>query len=184
VYSNLRFADLIDGRTGLAFASFADATTYLSGVLSNSDGDLWQYAEVAISRANILSVGSLSYTSDILVPEGVYPEFQSIFFEFTPGETPYNLGTITYLAITTQNAVAYTGDAYILTESSNAVLKLVEDSFLSSDTETSYSSPSNGSDALFVLSTGDGGLGENPTLGDGTGLLKIKYRFRTFGSEL
>jgi len=140
----------------------------------------YTYAEIPISNDQILALGSRGVTSDILVPKGMYPEIDSIFLEFTPRENPYSIGTITYISLRSHNAVEYSGDIGILTEENPCVLKLVEESFLSGD--SSYNAPSEGTEPLFVLSTGDGGLGENPTLGDGTALLKIKYRFKSFGS--
>ena len=138
-----------------------------------------QYTEVPISSAEILTLGSAGVTSSILVPDGQYAVPISAVFEFTPGSTPYNIGTLTTLTIVFSEGCGLSTDTAFLTDSDQNANAFIPD--------TSFSAPaypSDGTIPLFYMNVSGGGLGENPTLGDGTGLLKIRYELRTFGSEL
>lgn len=172
IFEGLRFADLIDGRTGLAFADFATASTYLSSVLGSYELDGTIYTEVSISSAQIKAMGT---TPIELLPApgaGSYLEIDKCILEYTAGATAYVFGIASNFGVRL-------GGSTVGSEYGVGTLGNTSDNIMIFS--TSHSPSTYLENRSLVITNEDS---DDPTLGDGTILAKIWYKVRTLGSEL
>ena len=137
---------------------------------------------VPITSAEILTLGSVGV--EILQAPGANTYFSQmiIALEFTPGTTPYTLGTGTILT------VVYDGGSYIAKADSFALSDTAEAAWILtySPTFEITNNPVFGNveinSGIFLKLEDPSGGAVDPTLGDGTLRAVIQYKIRTFGS--
>jgi len=137
------------------------------------------YTEVAISSAQILDLGN---TPIELLPNAdanKYYEIQKFILEFTELTTPYTFNDA--INIYGINSYAYLTESILTSGTSNVTVINNYGSDIATYVDTLNVVNRQGLGGGIQISTYNG---TNPTLGDGTILVKIWYRVRTFGTEL
>lgn len=142
-----------------------------------SVGETVSYAEVAISSAEILTLGSSAVT--LLPAPGAdeYYDIKDLIIESTGGTTPYTLADPT-LMIQIDGEYSYI-DKNIINGGGVSFAKISTAVYSSAD---SYIHTAVQSTNSAVTITTDNGA--DPTVGNGTLLVKIWYVLRTIGTEL
>lgn len=138
----------------------------------------YTYTEVAVSSAEILTLGTVG--KELLPAAGPnnYYDIAEMVLEYTHVTTGYTIGS--------QLAVYGTSQTYavleetLITTGADLVtyFRGAQPTSVATTTPFLYNEEPNANVTLFTVS------GANPTLGDGTLLVKIWYKVRTFGTEL
>jgi hypothetical protein len=149
-------------------ANFQEISSNLQIISGATSGDGYTYAEVEVSSAELLSLGGFSPITIISAPgAGSYYEVKELIIESNFVTTPYTFSDTLNVRIN--------GDGNALDDS---VITFDEDYVTFVQTTNTRVGRTNSPIQLTVA-----GLG-SPTLGDGTLLIKIRYKVRVFGSEL
>jgi hypothetical protein len=136
------------------------------------------YTEVAISSANILSIESSPVQLLPAPGVGKYYEYHGTV-EYTHVSTNYTTTSMTSIGVVTEGnfAGSFISPTLISTAASGVA------GFSSVGTNP-YNTPAVIDQDAVNQPIIIAGIGANPTLGDGTMLVKIWYKIRTFGTEL
>lgn len=130
---------------------------------------------VEINSADILTLGA-SPVSLLPVPgAGNYYDIEKIIFEYTHVTTAYAVTDVLRLNLATDWLYVSTG---LITQSSNQVVVMYPSGAFAEDTGNTAQALAVATNAGLTLDTYDG---TDPTLGDGTLKVIIRYKVRTFG---
>jgi hypothetical protein len=145
------------------------------GLRGYSGTNGYSYIEVPLSSEQILELGSNPLA--VLPAAGVNTYYQYVaILEFSVGEDLYTFEN-DYLnfsnSIISPNLISGDVNSVVEVSSISSYLINVSD-------EVSINEPKNLNEPIFFFTNG----GTNPTLGNGTILIKLWYKVRTFGSEL
>lgn len=159
-----------------------DMTKVISAV-NASNLDEMVYTEVSVSSAQIKAMGTTPVELLAAPASNKYYDIDKVALEYTHVTTNYTMGTTTSLIIGT------TDNGYYGAWVSTLLLNNGASSFMVTDYPTANPNavPATveveiiGTPQAVYLSTDDSA---DPTLGDGTLLVKIWYKVRTFGTEL
>ena len=153
-----------------------DMTTVI-GVLNTANLGELQYTEVAVSSAEILAMGSTPVSILPAAGVGKYYEW-NMLLEYNHVSTAY---TISDLYLYLDAPFVLIGKS-LISSAGNKYVHMSSNSVDSSESTAgvAYKFPSTLNQPVN-LSTYDS---NDPTLGDGTILVKIWYKVKTFGTEL
>lgn len=155
-----------------------DATQYMTPaqiVSEGGGGSEWTYTEVAVSSAEILALNSTPKTLLVAPGANSYIEIGKVIFEYTHVSTAY---TVAGLFIIKDGGGYFQRFITDFTGEGANTIVFINDWNIwgATNHEQGYSILN---DSLeFTCQTSD------PTLGDGTLLVKIWYKVKTFGTEL
>lgn len=160
-------------------AEMADAAGSLAG---------YTYTEVEVSSAEILALQSSPKSLLPVAGAGKYYDISQVILEYTHIATAYTTTAKDMLTVTDSNSYRESLiDAVLLEETENiAVIIDLKDNinFYNQATTTYFASKNTSGYTVLNNDLILGYDGTNPTLGDGTLLVKIWYKIKTFGTEL
>ena len=141
----------------------------------------YTYAEVAVSSADILAFGGFTPKTLLTTPAAnQYYDISKVIIEFTEGNTTYTFGG-THLRLEYSD-IGFFIDPILITGGYDAAIVLDFNSRASETFEVNgLKLPIYPNYSSLILDTV---FGSSPTLGDGTMLVKIWYKVKTFGTEL
>jgi hypothetical protein len=144
--------------------------------------EAWDYKEVALSNADMLALVS---TKEILAAPGTgkYYDINKVILEYTAGGVAFNIGSAdNFIYFYFNGEPLMNIDATLITTLSDQIAIAKPSASKSySGTEPEYNQfPFLPLNTSFKIGT----WLANPTLGTGTGLVKVWYKTRTFGTEL
>lgn len=137
------------------------------------------YTEVAVSSAEILTLGSVGKTILPAPGAGKYYDFSEVIIEYKHNSAQYNLSDYIVLGVDhiTANLIKFAQDNAIKsTPFSSKTWDAVEGKLV--EFGYGFTGCVNAQVDMYTY------LGTDPTGGDGTMLVKIWYKVRTIGSEL
>lgn len=157
-----------DGSTELVVTDscllFNDPLAITWQILYNTDGVKTEIVE--ISSAEILTIGTTPITLLPAPGAGKYYDIESIIEEFTFGTIQYSLAGDT-LEITNGGFIWQNTSVILAEENVAAILVRTDNKDIVKMNQ-----------AVFISTTG----GDDPTLGDGTLRIILKYKLKTFGA--
>jgi hypothetical protein len=136
----------------------------------------WTESEITLLDTDILNLGNSPIELLAAPGIGTYYVFESIIFEFTYGTSAYTLNEPLY--IYNGGAQFQLADSIITLQVDNVIVveSFVSDTFVDTDTYIYYL-PKTLNEPLTIGTWN----GTNPTGGDGTLKVKMKYKIKTFG---
>ena len=138
----------------------------------------YTYTEVEVSSAQILAMGSTPI--ELLPAPGAnsYYLTDNVILEYTHNTTAYTMAATDYVVVS--GAQQMSAEKTILTSTNNVQTVMKSSDGIDSVNDVNFSWVEGFNIPLELY----GWDGSNPTLGDGTLLVKIWYKEKTFGTEL